>query len=119
MKLKSLPNFPKPKVKDSDYGRYTRDFGMIRKFAERDGIVDGYNACLSEVGELDIPVPSELIKSFSDDNFAKEPILEKERQAFYKLWADYHRKFSIPYSYNELDRIFNSIVEIFREDKNG
>ena len=51
MKLKSLPNFP-PKV---DYGKEE----CIRD-AYKDGKQEGYNQALTEVGELDIPVPSYL-----------------------------------------------------------
>ena len=44
-----------------------------------------------------------------------EPIFEKERQAFYRLWHSYHAKYKIPYSHEEKEKMFNSIVEIFKE----
>lgn len=46
-----------------------------------------------------------------------DKIFDKERKEFYRLWHSYHAKHKIPYSYNERDKMFNSIVLIFREDK--
>ncbi len=45
-----------------------------------------------------------------------QPIFETERQAFKKLWHSYHAKHKISYSYDEAEKIFNSIVLIFREE---
>ena len=47
----------------------------------------------------------------------KKRIFDDERKAFKRLWHSYHAKYKIPYSYDEAERVFNSIVEIFREDK--
>ena len=44
-------------------------------------------------------------------------IFEKEQDEFNKLWHSYHAKYKIPYSYDERDRIFHSIVLIFKEDR--
>lgn len=43
-------------------------------------------------------------------------ILDKERQAFYRLWHTYHAKYKMPYNHDEKEKIFNSIAEIFLED---
>lgn len=44
-------------------------------------------------------------------------IFSKERKAFLKLWHSYHAKHKITYSHDEADLVFNSLVEIFKEDK--
>ena len=44
-------------------------------------------------------------------------IFEQERVEFARLWHNYHQKHAIPYAHDERDEIFNSIVLIFREDK--
>ena len=45
-----------------------------------------------------------------------QPILERERQAFYSLWHSYHAKNKIPYNHAEKEMFFNSVALIFRED---
>ena len=40
-------------------------------------------------------------------------IFDKERHAFYYLWHSYHAKYKIPYSHDEKERFFNSLLEIF------
>lgn len=45
-----------------------------------------------------------------------EPIFEKERRSFYRLWHVYHSQHQIPYSHDEKERFFNSLLEIFKED---
>ena len=55
-KLKSLPNFPKPKEGIKFHSG--RQNSELSAFSPTDNQKVGYNACLSEVGELDVPVPS-------------------------------------------------------------
>jgi hypothetical protein len=45
-----------------------------------------------------------------------KPIFENERQAFYKLWHGYHAKHRIPYSHDEKEAFFSSVVLIFKEE---
>jgi hypothetical protein len=47
----------------------------------------------------------------------KEYILDNERHKFYQLWHTYHAKLKIPYSHDEKEKFFNSVAEIFLEDK--
>ena len=47
----------------------------------------------------------------------KPKIFNVERLAFCRLWHTYHAKYRIPYSHEEKEEFFNSLVEIFREDK--
>ena len=42
-------------------------------------------------------------------------IFHKEQQKFKILWHKYHRKYKIPYSHDEADLFFNSLVEIFKK----
>ena len=44
-------------------------------------------------------------------------IFHRERKAFYNLWHAYHARNRIPYSHDEKEEIFNSLLEIFKEDK--
>ncbi len=46
-----------------------------------------------------------------------KPIFETERKAFLRLWHAYHAIHKIPYSHDEAEEMFNSIVLIFREEK--
>ena len=45
-----------------------------------------------------------------------KPILAKERLEFDRVWHGYHAKYKIPYSYDDSERFFNSMVLIFREE---
>ena len=42
-------------------------------------------------------------------------IFDVERNKFMNLWHVYHARHNIPYSYDEAERFFNSLLEIFRE----
>lgn len=57
--------------------------------------------------------PVECLK----DTEALKPIFKKERQAFYRLWHGYHARCQIPYSHEEKELFFNSLTEIFCEDR--
>ena len=42
-------------------------------------------------------------------------IFNKERKEFERIWHSYHAKYQIPYSHDERETFFNSLVEIFKE----
>ncbi len=46
---------------------------------------------------------------------SKDRIFDKERLEFLRLWHSYHAKYQIPYSHDEADRFFQSLLLIFKE----